>query len=351
MAGLEKTLLQKIRVKYPSRLDQYANRVVETGLLTAVLEMNNSLNSVMSPDLREVAKQSQGREIEVPVLKKGNVTIKNVRSCDVQCSENESDLVTIIWKTVVADICMVPGQYRNNEVKKEFDFARKVDDTVEAFRLEIENDIETALDTNKSQVYDSSIVGGLTGKYPLTGDAIQVQATQVPLFFGDLSAINLADNYRGGIKVIANHSVMPLVDQYVNQGPGNELNTSYQFPGKDFRFTNGIDNGANVKGTGYFLPDGAIGLLTRTDVDAQMKHVATRGTKWFEDRLPGLPFAVGIKYDSECSDKSALVSNKLDHLTATLIEHWQISFDYAIVVPYNSDLATEASPIRKFEFV
>ena len=348
--SLEKTLLQNIRVSYPSRLDQYANRVVETGLLTAVLEMNNSVRSIVSPDLRSKAETSlsQSRTIEIPVLKKGNVTIKNTRSCDVQCGENESDMVTLVWKTVVADVCMVPSQYGNNEISKQADFARKIEDTVEAFRLEVEGDLETAIDTNKSQVYSSSIVGD---KYALTGDAIQVQQAQQQFFFGDLQAINFADNYTGGIKVVANHSLMPIVDQYVNQGVSNDTNTAYQFPGKDFRFTNGINNGATANTTGYFMPDGVIGLLTRTDRDAQMKHVSTKGTKWFEDRLPGLPFAVGIKYDSECSDQSALVNNNLTHLTATLIEHWQISFDYAIVVPYNSDLATEASPIRKFEFV
>jgi hypothetical protein len=41
----------------------------------------------------------------------------------------------------------------------------------------------------------------------------------------------------------------------------------------------------------------------------------------------------------------------LSHLEATMVEHWQMSYDYAIVVPYNSDLATKASAIRKFEFI
>ncbi len=347
--SLEKTFLQNIRISYPSALDQYENRVAETGLLTAVLEMNKSVKSIISPDLETKAKRSQGRLIEVPVMKKGTVTIKDARTCDVKCSESESDLLTITWKTAVIDICMVPGQYVKNQVQKQYDFAKKLNEGVEALRLLVEGDIEGVLDTNKSQVYNSPIVGN---KYALTGDAIQVQEAQIPLFFGDFAAINLADDLGGGtVKVIANHSVMPVVNQYMNQGTGNNVNTSYQFPGKDFRFTNGISNGGTALGTGYFLPDGAIGLLTRTDVDAQMNHQATKGTKWFEDRLPGLPWAVGVKYSSECSDKSALTANGLEHLTATLVEHYQFSFDYAIVAPYNSDIATNPSPIRKFEFV
>lgn len=348
--GLEKTLLQNIRVNYPSGLDQYENRVVETGLLTSVLEMNNSVRSIISPDFRDKAENgfSQSRVIQVPVMGKKNVTLTSARTCAVTCGENDSDMVTVVWKTLVANVCQVTSQFVNNEIGKQADLARKLDDVSEAMRLAVEGDIETALDTNKSKVYGSSIV---SDKYALTNDALQVSAAQQQFFFGDLPAINYADNYTASLKIIGNHSLMPTVDQYVNQGAGNETNTSYQFPGRDFRFTNGINNGAGVKTTGYFMPDGVIGLLTRTDVDAKLNHESTSGTKWFEDRIPGLPFGVGIKYDSNCSDQSAIASNNLSHLSATLIEHWQISFDYAVVVPYNSDLTNNPSPIRKFEFV
>jgi len=99
------------------------------------------------------------------------------------------------------------------------------------------------------------------------------------------------------------------------------------------------------------MPDGSVGFLTRVDVDARMNHVAGDGTEWMEETLPGLPFPVGIQYKSKCDDQSALETAGLTHLKATLVEHWQISFDYAIIVPYNSDITTKPSSIRKFEFV
>lgn len=347
--SLIKTYLQDIRANYPSRLDRDELKITQTGLLTAVLEMTNSGNSIISQNLKQLAETSQGRNLDVPVRKKGNVTIKNVRSCTVACGQSESDLVRITWKTLVADICMVPGQYAKNDITYQGDLAQKISEVAEAFRVEMENDLDTAFDTNKSQVYNSPIV---TDDYALTGSAIQVTNAQRDTFFGDLFAINMEDDFNDPtIKVIASPSVMPVVERIVFQGSANATNLQYQLNGKDFRFSNRISNGTGVKATGYFMPDGSVGLLSRVDIDARMNHKATDGTEWAEDNIPGIPFPVGIKYNSKCSDQSALESNGLEHLTATLIEHWQISVDFAIVVPYNSDLTTKPNSIRKFEFI
>lgn len=347
--SLIKTMLLPIKAAHPSNLDRDELRITQTGLLTAVLEMTNSVNSIVSEDVKRLAETSQGLEMDIPVMKKGNITIKNVRSCVVQCSQSESDEVRVVWKTVVADICMVPGQYEKNRISYNFDLSKKIRETVQAFKIEMENDLDTAFDANKAQVYGSPIVGDT---YALTGSSIQVTAAQLDFFFGDINAINFADDFIDPtVKIIANHTIMPVVERIIFQGAANAVNLQYQLNNKDFRFTNRISNGTGVKGTGYFMPDGSIGLITRVDVDARMGHRATKGTQWDETTLPGLPFPVAIKYDSECSDQSALETAGLEHLTGTMVEHWQISFDYAIIVPYNSDLATQTSSIRKFEFV
>lgn len=347
--SLVATYLQDIRTSYPSNLDRDETRVTMLGLMEGVLQMTNSANSIVSQDLIQKAESSQGRNLDVPVMQKGNVTISNVRSCTVSCGQSESDLVRITWKTLKADICMVPSQYEKNEIKYLFDLNFKIKQVVEAFGIEIENDLDSAFDANKSQVYNSTLVGT---KYTVVGDAIRVTASQTDFFFNDLNSINLSDDFWDiNVKIMANPTVMPIVEKYINQGGGNSVNTNFQFFGKDFTFSNRVTNGVGVLGTAYCMPDGSIGMLTRVDVDSRLNHKATTGTEWLQETLPGLPFPVGIKYDSQCSDQSALEVSGLAHLTATLVEHYQISFDFAIIVPYNSDLTTKPSSIRKFEFV
>lgn len=347
--SLQATYLQDLRTQYPSRLDRDQLRITQTGLVQLAIESTNSPNSIVDADLINKARESVGRQLDVPVMQKGTVTIKSVRSCTVDCSQSDSGFVTINFRTIVADLCMVPSQYKKNEVKYLGDLNRKITDIVEKFLITIEEDIDTALDTNKSQVYNSSIVGD---KYALTAGAIQVPVAEQEFFFNDIEAINYADDfYDTTVKLAASPAMMSPISKFVNQGAGNDENLAFQFAGKDFRFSNRVTDGVGVKSTAYFMPDGSIGFVTRVDPDAMDGNTATDGTQWFEDSLPGLPFNVGIKYNSKCSDQSALEANGLEHLTATMIEHWQISVDYAIIVPYNSDLATRASSIRKVEFV
>lgn len=347
--SLIKTRLQDIRVKYPNEMDSQENRVTQTGLLEVALESTNSPDSIVSGDLKEKVRGSQGRIIDIPVLNKGLVTISNVRTCTITAGRTTSNLVRVVWKTIVSNILMVPGEYDTNMISYEADFAHKLRELVEAWKIEMEEDIESALDANKSQVYNSSIA---TVKYAPVGNALQVEPDEVDLFFGDLNAINFADDfYNPKIKIVANHTVMPVVDFIMNQGQGNSRNTAYQFPGKDFTFSNRIENGPEALATGYFFPNGAIGIVTRTDRDAQRRSKATSGVEWFEDRVAGLPFPVGVMYKSDCQDKSLLEANGFEHLTATLVEQYQFSVDYAILVPYNTNLATKSSAIRKFEFV
>jgi hypothetical protein len=343
------TYLQDIRVQYPSNLDRDELRRTNTGLLNAVIEMTDAPNSIVSPDLITKAESSQARNLDIPVMTKGAVTISNARSCTITGSQSESDLYRVVWKTVSANILMVPSQYEKNEIKYLFDLQKKMADLVEAFMVEMENDLDTAFDANKSQVYGSPIVGT---KYTLAGSALQVTPANLDFFFNDLDPINFADDFNAPtIRVIANHVVMSTVNKYINQGQSNSANTMFQYFNKNFTYSNRISNGVGKLATGYFMPDGSVGLLTRVDVDSRMNHVATDGTEWREETIPGMPFPVGIQYKSKCDDQSALEASGLGHLTSTLVEQYQISFDFAIVVPFNTDLATKPSSIRKFEFI
>lgn len=346
--SLAQTYLQDIRAQYPSNLDRDELRRTRHGLLTAVLAMTDAPNSIVSPDLKSKAGQSQGRSLDVPVMTKGAVTIKNARSCEVACSQSESGLVNVVWKTVVVDICMVPGQYEKNEISYVQDLGKKIADRVEALKSEIENDLDSALDTAKNQVYNSPIVAD---KYAPVGNVLQVAgADDKKLFFNDVDPINFEDDfYSEDVYIVASPSLMSDVRYYINQGGANNENLSWQFNGKNFTFSNRVTNASQA--TGYFMPNGSCGLLTRVDVDARMNSRATDGTEWFEDTLPGLPFPVGVKYDSKCSDQSALEVAGLAHLEASLVEHWQMSFDYAIITPYNSDAVNKAGAIRKFAYL
>jgi hypothetical protein len=342
------TILQPIRANYPSNLDRDELRRTRNGLLYAAIDMTKSPMSIISADLQRKAAESEGLALSVPVMTKGDVTITNVRSCTITDPQSASALVNVIWKTAVLNVTMVPVQYTNNLIGYQADLGKKIADKVEALKSYIETDIDTALNTNKTQVYGSTIP---TTDYTISGGAIQVPNDD-KYFLNNVGAINFADDFFAAeTYFLASPNLMPYVTRYYNQGAANSENTQFQFQDKNFGYSNRVVVAAGKIATAYFMPDGTLGFLTRIDKTARAGVKSTDGTEWDVEQLPGLPFPVGVQYKSTCADKSALDGSLTAHLTATLEEKWQFSVDYAILTPYNSDPATKAGAIRKIELV
>lgn len=349
MAGLLETYLQDLRGKYPNQFDTKEWRFGAYGLLTGIIEMTNSPYSLINDDIKQKALKSEGRNLDIPVIKQGELTVKNVRSCDIGEFENESALVNVIWTTLVVDISMVRSQYAKNEISYDQDLTKKLLLVRDAFGKAMEAAILARLELAKADTYNSSLVGA-GRKYPLVGDALQVAPKDQEYFFNDLEVILEEDDYVYPIiNVWGSTPLKAPVRHWMNQGKANDENLEYQFEGKRFRFSNRIPTGADNVASGFFMPDGSIAMLTRNAIDAVENHKTSDGTTWETVMLPGFPFEVGVMHKSSCSDQSELNGTGLEHLTATMVEKWQFSIDFGIVTPYLSD-PDRPQPIKKFEF-
>lgn len=343
------TYQQDIRGEFPNALDRDEWRVTKYGLVNSTIDQTEGIDSIVSPDLKAKAMVSEGRVVAIPVMKKGSLTVTNTRTCTIGDYENDSALVNLTWTTLVVDISMVSAQYRKNEISYLADLQKKLRLVKDALLSQIESAIFTKLDTDKSTIFNSSLAGT---KYPLVGDTLQVASADHEYFFNDIGAIQNSDDfYNNTFNVLGSTNLMPYVNHYIHQGPQNDENLSYQFGDKNFAFSNSVVDGASKLATGFILPDGAIGMLTRVNADAQMGHSTGDGTSWSTERIDGIPFDIGVMYKSKCSDQSALNGSGLEHLEATKVENWQFSVDFGLLTSYNSDPVTIASAIKKFEFV
>ena len=347
--SLINTLKQEIRAKLPNPIERDEWRFTRYGMLTLAKESTNSANSIITSELKEKAKNSEGRVLKIPVFKIGDVTVKSTRSCAIGGLENTTETVNVSWVTLVADISMKKSEHHVNEVSYLEDLNRKLIKVDNAFAKTVEQLIYTKLDTDKSIVYDSPLVGA-TGQYPLVGNAIQVAPADQEYFFNDLEAIMEGDDfYSMPFKVIGSTTLKPAVKHYGQQGQANDENLAYQFDGYDFRFSNNIVIGGGIKSTGFIMTDGSLGIMTRINIDAKMKNKAGDGTTWGTTFMDKLGYEVGYMYKSKCDDLSK--DTGLAHLEATMVENWQFSIDVAILTPYNSDTAGKPSVIKKFEFL
>ena len=347
--SLINTYKLEIRAKIPNPVERDEWRFTRYGLLTSAKEMTASPNSIITSELKEKAKASEGRDLKIPVFKIGDVTVKSTRSCAISDLENTTELVTVNWVTLVADISMKKAEHHKNEVSYLEDLNRKLLRVDNAFAKAVEQLIYTKLDTEKSEVYTSPLVGA-TGDYALVGNTVEVPANKQEYFFNDLEAIMEGDDfYSMPFKVLGSTTLKPAVKHYGEQGQANDENLAYQFDGYDFRFSNHVVIGAGNKATGFAMTDGTLGIMTRINIDAVMKNKAGDGTEWGTTFMDRLGFEVGTMYKSKCDDISGQAG--LEHLTASMVENWQFSFDVAIMTPYNSDSATKPSVIKKFVFL
>lgn len=348
--SLINTYRQEIRAKVPQPVDRDEWRFTRYGLLTAAREMTASPNSIITNELREKAKISEGTDLKVPVFKlTSDVSVTNVRSCNIGDLENTTEYVTVNWVTLVADISMKKAEYHKNEVSYLEDLNRKLMRVDNAFAKAVENLIYTKLDTEKSQIYNSPLVGA-TADYPLSGNAVQVALAQQDTFFNDLEAIMEGDDfYSAPFVVLGSTTLKPAVRHYGAQGSANHENLTYQYDAYNFRFSNHVTIGSGVRSTGFAMTDGSLGIMTRIGADSEMGNKAGDGTEWGKTFMDRLGFEVGVMYKSKCDDLSE--QDGLEHLTASMVEKWQFSFDVALLTPYNSAPSTKAGVIKKFEFL
>jgi hypothetical protein len=344
------TYKQELRALYPNRFDGQEWRGTKLGLLRAIQNMSNHPQSILSEDIKEKAQNSEGRAFKIPVMiDNGDVNITNVRTCTIGDLDSDSGLVDVTWVTMVANLHMIKEQYRKNEISYLEDFGKKLERIERSFGKNIENGIYAKLDTDKSTVFNSTFIGA-GAKFPLVGDALQVAAADQEYFFNYLDAIQTSDDFDlDEHVVIGSTNLIPSVNHYINQGKANDENLNYQFNDKLFTFSNRVVDGAGILATGFALPHGTFGLLTRLNADARSGNKTTTGTEWSVEKLNRLGLDVGVQYKSDCEDVSAVTG--LSHLQATMVERWQLSLDVCYLTAYNSDPATRAGGIKKFEFL
>jgi hypothetical protein len=224
-------------------------------------------------------------------------------------------------------------------------------EVVRACNQEMEDTLYTFMDTNKSTVTNSSLVGA-GAKYAEVGGVIQVPLADQPLFWNDASAIMEEDDFMAPYKVLGHTVLQTSVKQYINQGAGNSENTNFQFADYTFRFSRHIVNGAGVNATGFIYKEGRIGMLTRTSADHQMGH-SSNDAEWYEDNLSAWGMSpnitVGVLEKSNCDDVSGTTGTAA--LTASKHDFYQFSYDVAYLISYNSDPLVEPGVLKKFEFL
>ena len=341
------TLMQDFRSDYGGRMDKNELRQSVYGVWDFFQDQSNLGLGLFTPAQKAFAAQSFGKTMQIPVYNSENITISNVRSCTIAPAENTTALVTLTWATYAFGFTMIPSQYFNNDIGYQQDFNKKMNDRILKFASTLDSAGASKLNNDRDVFFPASV----TSYYPNVGSALQVESgAEQEDFFNQLDAIMAERDYYGPINIIGSTRLRPFLNRLRAQGAGNDTNEAFQFSNQRWSFSNRITSGAGVSATLFAVPDGNVATLSRIDPDCILGHRIGDAKIWGTERLPVVDLEVGTYYTADCSDQSALTAGTTG-LTRTLTQGFEFSVDICFATSYNSNTATQHSPILKAEFL
>lgn len=340
--SLVETRMQALRVNSP--IDRNMARPSRYGALDLFVSETYNPQGIITPELRDRAFASVGRDLQIPVIDyDGDVTLSNVRSCEIQDSENTSKLVTVTFATVSWGFTVVPSLFHNNDIPIQRDWERKFLKYLFKVASTLDTAAIAALSANKTQVFNELL------NYTQTGNVIQAPWDARGEILGDMDAIMAANDYFRGLHIVGNTGIQALVSKLAQWGPANAVNKQLEYLGKNFHFTNNLPNEADVYGAGFAVEEGNLGMLFRVDRESLYRRRMADGTEWDVMELPLVGIPVGTFYSESKGNYSTIAGAASADMTCVFKEAYGFSFDYAFITAYNSDPATLANPIAQFE--
>lgn len=336
------TRVQNWRIANPA-FDKNMTRPQEYGALDFFISQTNAANSMISPDLRDRALRSIGTTVQIPVINfDEDVTVSNVRSCVIADNENTSALYTVVFATFAIGFTMVPASYMNNDISYNHDWTRKIEKVTRALANALDVGAVAALEANKTQVFKDLLY------YTQVGNDVQVPWDLREVFLSDANTMMRANEYPGLLHVIGNAGIDSMIRQLAKHGIYNDVNNRMEYENKVIHYTNNIVNEAGKFATAFVVEDGNVGMLTRVDREA-VRRAKANDHEWDIVRLPYIDLPVGSHFYTSVGDMSAIAGAATADLTCAVKEHFGFSVDVAYLVAYNSNPATIANPIMKFE--
>jgi len=308
-----------------SNLDKFENRLSTYGAFLAY--QKDTPNTI--PGYNELTSQYDGhRTVSVVVLKRSTFTSTATRHCAVGSVQATSTYVTPSWTTIEVDFMMAPSEHKGNYVSYQAAFEHNMKTVERTFLAALDTAAYTSLEANHSTVNAAD-----GNPYTVAVDSMVVPAADNDLFYNELDAIMLANDLPiDMLNVIASPRMSALVNEYVNQGAGNDANRMFQFGNKSFYYSPRITVGANDRDTVFAAPSGSLAFLSYVDDDSRNNR-KSGDAEWSEQFLPLVGINVGLLLTKGCADLSSLGGGAT---SASLKENWMFSFDYSFVTAYDS---------------
>ena len=343
--SLVNTLALEFRAQAPE-FDKNEFRVTRAGAFDTFKRQSDAGASWLSSDLIEKVRRSFGNTVKLPAINYKDVTIRSTRPLVIAADENTSALYTVTFSTLAYGFKMYPQQHFNNDTTYQQDFNKKYQAMIVKMMSTLEGLAVTKLDAEKTQV-----ISDVTGGHTYASNVVSETAASLKesYILTDLDPMMMSNDYYGlTMDVVGNPGFHSIVRRMEGFSDANYEDRTLQFMNKSFHFSNGISNGAGKAATGFAVADGTLGVVTRVEPDSLSNTRLADGHEWGTVQVPGLDLTFGTYYYEKAVDASGLHAGTTG-LTRTYEQAFDFAIDIAFLTPYNSDAATIATPIIKFD--
>lgn len=334
-----------LEARASGNLDKFEDRVTNAGAFDFMRQDGENPMGIITDEMRTLARQAFSRDLKVPVIDfDGGISIGGTRSHTIADSENTSDLVTITFVTYVFGFTQVPVLFRNNEVREQEDFNRKLLKYLNLLHRTVDTAAISAIDTAKTQVIADDL------GYTVASNVVNFTLAQENQALGELTPMQNSNDFYDTQHLILNQGGHSLIRRLDQEGGQQAVNRALQYADNPVHISNRISNAVGKKLTGYMINEGSTGLLYRFDREAEAGTVSEyKGYTWGIEQMPILNIPMGTLFYEDVGDYSGIAGAASADMKAVRKNHFGFSVDIAYVVASNSDPATIASPIIKFD--
>jgi hypothetical protein len=344
MAGIDQTLI----VDYQHSVTEQEMRNSKYGLIDAAKKHTKEL-PFMNPELeKKVAEYASGNAIEIPALSEDVITVASTESFDIPVNGSTSAITSLSFTTLFTGFSLFPAEYDNNVITIDQVRSQKIAQCDKAMGNALEDNLDTWLNTYKTQVWagaEAGISGGI--EFDTVNDVLKVPlADQKDIFFANLMAMAQRNDWSDNVDLVANPNVIMMLSEYMKYGAANEKNLMFQALPNLF-LSNRVTNETGKRGSAYLLEPGAFGILPNYKSDFRNRTTVGEA-KWdiTNAPLPRLGFNTML-YENKVAVNAANVGTYSSHAIMSHKLEYGFIFRYALLKRYNSSATTRVGNILK----
>lgn len=327
-----------------NKLDKNEIRPSRYGAFELFKQSTDSPLSIITEEMKEKAKSSIGRLIQVPVIADDEtIKITNTRTITIDDHENTTHKVDVTFSTLTFNFTQVPSNFMNNEISAQKDFEAKFLKRLYLMGKKLDEMAITALEAAKTKVIADPLI------YPVAGGTVTSKFSERGSIFGDVGSIMGANDYFGQLQIVGNAGVESTLRTLAQSDTYNAVNKRNEYAGKAFYFSNALKNEADTYATAFAVEEGQVGILYRFEREAVVGRTLKNGTEFGTTNLPILDIPCGTYYTESVVDASGMAGEATQDNTRAYREAYSFSVDVAFMVPYNSAPDTKANPILAFD--